>query len=64
MMLDRKGDPGTVQMSLLKTDTDPLKAPIIGLPLHDRIIGAMEGSDDGHTYFFTSRLAHIRLKQE
>ena len=36
---------------------DPIKAPIIGLPLHDRIIGAMEGSDDGHTYFFTSRCA-------
>ena len=34
---------------------DHIKAPIIGLPLHDRIIGAMEGSDDGHTYFFTSR---------
>ena len=51
-------------MILHEIGTDPLKAPIIGLPLHDRIIGAMEGSDDGHTYFFTSRLAHIRLEQE
>lgn len=42
----------------------PLKAPIIGLPLHDRIIGAMEGSDDGHTYFFTSRLAPMRPRWE
>jgi len=33
---------------------DVRQAPIIGLPLHDRIIGATEGSDDGHTYFFTS----------
>ena len=28
-------------------------APIIGLPLSQRIIGAMEGNDDGNTYFFT-----------
>ena len=46
---------GTQKMILHEIGTDPLKAPIIGLPLHDRIIGAMEGSDDGHTYFFTSR---------
>ena len=30
-----------------------MAAPIIGLPLSQRIIGAMEGNDDGNTYFFT-----------
>ena len=63
MMSDRKWDLLTSglpyrfdpRLYTVRADFDPRKAPIIGLPLHDRIIGAMEGSDDGHTYFFTSR---------